>query len=92
MTFPEGGELLASLDWDTAGGDYDAIIFCWYFDAVNAPGYYTFGGMALADLSKPEDGSTGIPLPVGSDCYVVIMGYSGLPGSYTMKLTPLEEE
>lgn len=92
VTFPEGGELLASLDWDTAGGDYDAIVFCWYFDAANAPAYYTFGGMQTTDLSKPEEGTTGIPLPAGSDCYVVIMGYSGLPGNYTMKLTALEEE
>lgn len=89
LTFPEAGFISVELDWATGGGDYDARFFCYYFDAVNDPDhYYIPFDPSLADLSKPEEGTTIVPLPDGSDCWFVIVGYSGSPGDYTVKITP----
>ncbi len=89
VSFPEGGVLTVSLDWHTAGGDYDADFLCWYTDALNPPNYYSIPfEPGLADLSKPEEGSLVVPLPDGADCWFFIVGYSGSTGGYTMTLTP----
>jgi len=89
ITFPEAGFISVELDWATGGGDYDARFFCYYFDAANDPAYYYIPfDPSLADLSKPEEGATIVPLPDGADCWFVIVGYSGSPGDYTVKITP----
>jgi hypothetical protein len=89
ITFPEAGLISAEIDWVTGGGDYDARFHCYYFSADNAPNYYVIPfDPSLADLSKPEEGTTIVPLPDGSDCWFVIVGYSGSPGEYTVKITP----
>ena len=89
LTFPEAGIVTASLDWHTAGGDYDADFLCWYTDALNPPNYYSIPfEPGLADLSKPEEGSLVVPLPDGADCWFFIVGYAGSPGAYTMSITP----
>ena len=89
ITFPEAGLISAEIDWVTGGGDYDARFHCYYFSASNAPNYYVIPfDPSLADLSKPEEGTTIVPLPDGSDCWFVIVGYAGSPGEYTVKITP----
>ena len=89
VTFPEAGVLTVSLDWHTAGGDYDADFVCWYTDALNPPNYYSIPfEPGLADLSKPEEGSLVVPLPDGADCWFFVVGYAGATGGYTMTLTP----
>ncbi len=89
ITFPEAGFISAEIDWVTGGGDYDARFFCYYFDAVNDPSYYYIPfDPSLADLSKPEEGTTIVPLPDGADCWFVVVGYAGSPGDYTVKITP----
>lgn len=90
VTFPEAGFLNVTLDWDTAGGDYDALLSCYFFNAVNPPNFYNipFDGTGLTSLAKPETGTTIVPLPDGADCWVVVVGYSGSPGAYTLTMTP----
>jgi hypothetical protein len=89
VTFPEAGVLTASLDWHTAGGDYDAVFYCYFYNAVNPPAYYAIPfEPGLTDLSKPEEGSLIVPLPDGSDCWFFIVGYAGSAGAYTMSITP----
>ncbi len=97
VTFPQAGVLRARLDWDTGGGDYDSIFYCYYFDAINAPRHYRIpfrsddpavGTNALVGFSKPEEGETTVPLPDGSDCWFFVVGYSGSPGPYNIALTP----
>ena len=97
VTFPQAGYLHARLDWDTGGGDYDAAFYCFYFDAINAPRHYRIpfrstdpagGTNALTGFLKPEDGTTTVPLPDGSDCYFFVVGYSGSAGAYEVSMTP----
>jgi hypothetical protein len=95
IVFPEGGLVNVKLDWEGAK-DLDAVLYCYYFDSVNPPNYYSGifrdgGGGGLADVTKPEEGTTIVPLPPGSDCYVYIVQYSGTPGPYTFEVTVLEE-
>ncbi|MCO4771734.1 MAG: hypothetical protein KDA24_17015 [Deltaproteobacteria bacterium] len=95
VAFPEGGLVNMVLDWEGAK-DLDAVIYCYYFDAINAPNYYTGilqdgAGGGFSDVSKPEEGTTVVPLPPGADCYVYIVQYSGAPGPYTLQVTVLEE-
>ncbi len=89
VTFPEAGFIDAQLNWDTPGGDYDAQAICWYYSAANAPAYYQIPfSPTIAGFAKPEVGRTIVPLPDGADCYFFVMGYSGVPGTYTLSLTP----
>jgi len=89
LTFPEAGFIGVELDWATGGGDYDAAFYCYYFDAANDPNYYQIPfDPSLADLSKPEEGTTIVPLPDGADCWFFVVGYAGAPGDYTLKITP----
>ena len=89
VTFPEAGQISASLDWHTPGGDYDAVFYCWYYDALNPPAYYSIPfEPGLTDLSKPEEGTLVVPLPDGADCFFFVVGYAGSPGTYTMSITP----
>ncbi len=88
--FPDGGLVNFKLDW-TAGIDLDLTGVCYYFDAINPPRYYSGIIQGLTDFSKPEEGVTAVPLPVGSDCYFFVVTYSGSPGPYTVEITVLEE-
>jgi len=89
ITFPEAGLISVELDWATGGGDYDARFYCYYFSAANSPNYYYIPfDPPIADLSKPETGTTIVPLPDGADCWFIIVGYSGTPGDYTVEITP----
>ncbi len=90
IAFPEGGFVNFKLDW-TNGIDLDLTGVCYYFDAINQPNYYSGIISGLTDLSKPEEGTTVVPLPVGSDCYFFVVTYSGQPGPYTVEITVLEE-
>ena len=97
IAFPDGGNVNFKLDW-TAGTDLDAIISCYYFDAVYPASYYTGiffdpenSNQALADTSKPEEATTFVPLPVGSDCYFMVVTYSGGAGPYVVEITVLED-
>ena len=71
------------------------MAYCYYFDAINPPNYYTGifqdAGQGLADVSKPEEGTTVVPLPVGADCWFFIVQYSGAPGPYSIEITVLED-
>ncbi len=88
VTFPEAGFVTASLDWEAAG-DYDAVFYCYYFDQINAPNhYYIPFSPGLTDLSKPEEGTTIVPLPPGADCWFFVVGYSGGLGNWKLELTP----
>ena len=92
VTFPEAGFITAVFDWDAAA-DYDAVFYCYYFDAINAPGYYGIPfSPGLTDLSKPEEGVTIVPLPDGADCYLFAVGYSGGTGNWKLTLTPEERD
>ncbi len=89
ITFPEAGHITAELDWDSPGGDYDARFVCYFFNAVNPASYYVIPfDPSLADLSKPEEGTTTVELPDGADCYAMVVGYAGTPGAYTLRITP----
>ena len=95
VVFPEGGLVNMKLDWEGAK-DLDASPICFYQDSVNPPNYYTGifqdgAGGGLSDVSKPEEGTTVVPLPPGADCYIFIVQYSGPPGPYTVEITVLEE-
>ena len=88
LTFPEAGVLNVSVDWD-ASADYDAVFYCWYFDAINPPSYYSIPfSPGLTDLSKPEEGLLVVPLPDGADCYFWVVGYAGGLGAWKMEITP----
>ena len=94
VTFPQAGFIAATLDWEASNTDYDALNYCFYFDAINAPRIYfipwanaTVGSYALRSGEKPEEGETVVPLPNGADCWISVVGYSGSPGGYTMTLT-----
>jgi hypothetical protein len=89
LTFPEAGYVAVSLDWKASGSDYDSYWYCYYFDEVNAPNYYRIPfEPELADYSQPEEGTTIVPLPDGSDCWFFVVGYSGGTGEYTVEITP----
>jgi hypothetical protein len=95
VTFPSGGFIDATLDWPASNTDYDALFYCYYFDAINPPRIYRIplrdaegGTFALASGAKPEEGVTIVPLPVGADCWITIVGYSGGTGGYGMTMTP----
>ena len=90
IAFPDGGSVNFKLDW-TAGIDLDLTGLCYYFDAINPPNYYSGIISGLTDLSKPEEGTTVVPLPPASDCYFFVVTYSGQPGPYTVEITVLEE-
>ena len=89
-----GSSKKLSMDWEGAK-DLDAVAYCYYFDAINPPNYYTGifqdAGQGLADVSKPEEGTTVVPLPVGADCWFFIVQYSGAPGPYSIEITVLED-
>jgi hypothetical protein len=92
VTFPEAGFITAVFDWDLPG-DYDAVFYCYYFDAINSPAYYSIPfSPGLTDLSKPEEGVTVVPLPDGSDCYFFLVGYAGGTGGYKLELTPEDRD
>ncbi|MCP4870651.1 MAG: hypothetical protein GY898_18265 [Proteobacteria bacterium] len=87
VTFPEAGFITVVFDWDAAA-DYDARFYCYYFDAINPPNYYSMPfPPGLADLSKPEEGVSTVPLPDGADCYFWLVGYSGGTGGWKLELT-----
>jgi len=89
MVFPEAGYITVNLDWDTSGGDYDMVWYCYFFNAVNPPAYYGIPfDPSLADVSKPEEGTTIVPLPDAAECFFFVVGYSGSPGRYTVQITP----
>lgn len=89
IVFPEAGFVSVELDWDAAGGDYDMVWYCYFFNAVNPPDYYGIPfDPSLADLSKPEEGTTIVPLPDAAECFFTVVGYSGSPSRYTVKITP----
>ena len=89
IVFPEAGYISVNLDWDTAGGDYDMIWYCYFFNAVNPPAYYGIPfDPSLADLSKPEEGTTIVPLPDAAECFFSVVGYAGSPGRYSVQITP----
>ena len=90
IAFPDGGNVNFKLDW-TTGIDLDMTGLCYYFDAVNQPNYYSGLINSMTDLSKPEEGTTPLPLPPGSDCYFFVVTYSGQPGPYTVEITVLED-
>jgi len=95
VAFPEGGRVNISLDWE-GSKDLDANAFCYYFDAINAPAYYSgifqdATGGGLSDVSKPEEGTSVVAFPPGADCYFFMVQYSGAAGPYTFSLTVLEE-
>ena len=94
VTFPEAGFIAATLDWEAANTDYDALNYCYYYDSINSPQIYfipwrndTVGTYALRSGEKPEQGETVVPLPNGADCWIAVVGYSGGAGGYTMTLT-----
>ncbi len=89
VTFPEAGFITASLDWDAGGSDYDTVFICYFFNAFNPEGYYSIPfEPGLTDLSKPEEGTTIVPLPDGADCWIFVVGYSGGTGGYKLEITP----
>ena len=90
IAFPDGGNVNFKLDW-TVGIDLDMTGLCYYFDAINPPNYYSGLISGLTDLSKPEEGTTPVPLPPGADCYFFVVTYAGQPGPYTVEITVLEE-
>lgn len=97
ITFPEGGTVEVVLDWN-GSKDLDAVAYCYFFNAINPPNYYTgifadpdVAGGGLADVSKPEKARTVVPLPPGADCWFFIVQYSGAAGPYTFSVTVLEE-
>lgn len=89
ITFPEAGFINVSLTWATGGGDYDSQFICYYVDAANPGGYYNIPfEPGIADFTKPEEGTTIVPLPDGADCWFFVAGYSGSPGGYSLSITP----
>ena len=89
VTFPQAGILFVTLSWDDGGEDYDTLFYCWYSDPATDPAYYSIPFTpGLADSSNPETGMSSVPLPDGSDCYIVVVGYSGDPAAYSMEITP----
>ncbi len=90
VTFPEAGVISAVFDWEASNSDYDALFYCYYYDAINPPRIYRmpFNGTGLTSVAKPEEGDTIVPLPNGADCWFTIVGYSGGTGGYNLTLTP----
>jgi len=69
------------LAWE-GNADLDAMLYCYYWDPVNPPGWY--GGMfqgpsgsGLATQANPEEGTSIVPLEGGSVCFVAVLPYSG---------------
>ena len=61
------------------------VWYCYFFNAVN-PDYYGIPfDPSLADLSKPEEGTTIVPLPDAVECFFTVVGYSGSPSRYTVR-------
>lgn len=90
VTFPEAGYVTATIDWTASNSDYDALFYCYYFDAINPPRIYRmpFDGSGLTSVARPESGTTIVPLPNGADCWFTVVGYSGGTGGYSVTLTP----
>ena len=88
----QDGYLNGELDWDTEGGDMDWYMVCYFGNEFNPWGWY-FMSSDTVDLSKPETGTSVLPMPEGTECYAWTVGYSGPANeAYKLKLWITPEE
>jgi len=65
------------LRWDPLQGDFDALVRC-----ERNSGWSNLFGRRLATTAVAETAEAEFPIEAGSSCWIVIMGFSGLVGSY----------
>jgi len=71
----------AVLRWDPLQGDFDARVLC-----QRAGGWDDVFGHGLATAALAESATAEFEIEAGSTCWIVIIGYSGLVGSYDLWL------
>ena len=82
----EAGYINGELDWETESGDMDWYMLCYFGDEFNPWNWYVMSGDTV-DLSKPEIGTSVVPVGAGTECYAWTVGYSGPAGeAYKLKL------
>jgi len=65
------------LRWDPLQGDFDARVICQRGD-----GWQDLFGRRLATAALAESATANFEIEAGASCWLVIVGYSGLVGSY----------
>jgi hypothetical protein len=83
---PLGGVLSLDLHWDAQdAADYDAAVYCLFGNEVNPEGYYSMPfDPGLTGTTHPEQGTMVVSLAPEADCWMIVVGYDGLPGGYTL--------
>jgi hypothetical protein len=87
--FTQGpGYISGSLDWPDPYADLDWLFLCYYADAKNPAGWYNVIPVEdTAYLNKPEQGTSLVPMPMNSECYAWVVGYTGADGlGYELRL------
>jgi hypothetical protein len=86
MTVGADGYVNAILQWDDPQGDLDFYFFCYYGDDENPLNWYVL----ISDTTSvtiPEQGTSVIPLPAGTPCFIWVAGYVAGDGEpYTLHL------